>query len=532
MPQRPEYNASASFDGAHFDEALRTPHFKTVDVLVLGAGLAGMRAAWAAAEAEPHLETAVITNFAAPKGSSFANIHNRLGMHVCNRDEEREAFVREAAAVAAPGWIDKKLTAALAEEGFARYADMIGLGVDFLRTQNGGVTAFPSCFSRHSRRAVLFRDLGRAFGLFKDKIESLGARFLPGWRVVELLRDGHGRNARIVGALCLSLDENQALAVRAKSVILALGGPAKLFRHAMSGPGTPGVSYGLLRRAGAELINTAYLQHMWAEPSSRQFFDVARPAVEPSWTDPDTGLPLFADRFHENPAALAAERRSHCPVGFGLKDAVLDFELASRIGPDGTVAMRTPDGTPLAAAPMAHAGNGGARIDAHAETTVWGLFAVGECAGGMHGANRIGGAMVAATQVFGRRAGREAARRATAGHALGGGAFRALAARALAEKKRDVSARRLGLETIREGMQAHAVLGGAAGATMWKTALEERTDSDWLLSLCRETALAVVEAQVEARSASRGETQTSDQAPTAAAAESTRPMSPPVQTRP
>lgn len=61
---------------------------------------------------------------------------------------------------------------------------------------------------------------------------------------------------------------------------------------------------------------------------------------------------------------------------------------------------------------MAHAGNGGAVIDAHGQTSVAGLFACGECATGMHGANRIGGAMVLATQVFGHRAGVAAARMA------------------------------------------------------------------------------------------------------------------------
>ncbi|MDY7002291.1 MAG: FAD-binding protein, partial [Thermodesulfobacteriota bacterium] len=49
-----------------------------------------------------------------------------------------------------------------------------------------------------------------------------------------------------------------------------------------------------------------------------------------------------------------------------------------------------------------------ARIDENGRTSVPGLFAIGECASGMHGANRIGGAMVAATQVFGARAGRAA----------------------------------------------------------------------------------------------------------------------------
>ncbi len=53
--------------------------------------------------------------------------------------------------------------------------------------------------------------------------------------------------------------------------------------------------------------------------------------------------------------------------------------------------------------------NGGLRIDGDGETTVKGLFAAGETAGGPHGADRLGGGMLTVSQVFGRRAGIAAA---------------------------------------------------------------------------------------------------------------------------
>ena len=57
-----------------------------------------------------------------------------------------------------------------------------------------------------------------------------------------------------------------------------------------------------------------------------------------------------------------------------------------------------------------HCSNGGFRVDADAQTTLPGLYAVGECMAGAWGADRRGGHMLAATQVFGARAGRHAAR--------------------------------------------------------------------------------------------------------------------------
>jgi fumarate reductase (CoM/CoB) subunit A len=63
---------------------------------------------------------------------------------------------------------------------------------------------------------------------------------------------------------------------------------------------------------------------------------------------------------------------------------------------------------PMEVAPTAHHIMGGLRITAWGETTVPGLYACGEVAGGVHGANRLGGNALADTQVFGRRAGEAA----------------------------------------------------------------------------------------------------------------------------
>ncbi len=60
--------------------------------------------------------------------------------------------------------------------------------------------------------------------------------------------------------------------------------------------------------------------------------------------------------------------------------------------------------------PTAHHFMGGVKIDTNAQTTIPGLFAAGECAGGVHGGNRLGGNALADTQVFGALAGGNAAK--------------------------------------------------------------------------------------------------------------------------
>ena len=78
---------------------------------------------------------------------------------------------------------------------------------------------------------------------------------------------------------------------------------------------------------------------------------------------------------------------------------------------------------PMEVAPTAHHFMGGVRITENGETTVGNLFAAGEAAGGVHGANRLGGNALADTQVFGKRAGESAAKNALDSELLSNDAF-------------------------------------------------------------------------------------------------------------
>jgi L-aspartate oxidase len=128
---------------------------------------------------------------------------------------------------------------------------------------------------------------------------------------------------------------------------------------------------------------------------------------------------------------------------------------------------------------MAHAGNGGALIDEHGGTGVPGLFACGECATGMHGANRIGGAMASATQVFGKRAGEAAAEFAS-------NAPQPLRPDPWADIKPSTPRRPGELGELRRRMQKSAVLGGKPGLSELKAWLQERQEhasGSWELQL-------------------------------------------------
>jgi L-aspartate oxidase len=473
-----------------------------VDVLVLGAGLAGLRAALSALEARPGARVLVASATHKPSGSSFANQNDALGIHVCLTDAERQAYVAEVLALNRGAFLDPRLLDLQAREGAARLYDLEALGLDFTRDAGKALLPHSSCFSPHSRRAYIFTGLARAHARFMERLAALGCLFAPGWLAASILR-GADAPGRARGAILVPAAGGAPAAVAAEAVVVALGGPARLFAHSMAGP-NPGFGQGLLVLAGARMANQGCLQYMWGTKPGKRFWQPAE-LGQGGWrivfsgeAGGDGGGP--ADVRREVPAeeaipelaALCAQRLGHCPYGYGLPDSAVDLTLAQAMDDDGCVNLIRPDGQPLRVAPMAHASNGGAVIDEWGQTSVPGLFAVGECATGMHGANRIGGGMALATQVFGRRAGARAAEPACASppHALG--------TEPLPPADQligDPAGRREGLAWLGRGLSRYAALGGRPGREEFAAELRQRqqTSLDWRLRLSLATAAGIMD---------------------------------------
>lgn len=405
--------------------------FDSTQVLVLGAGLAGLRAAMAAREADPSCRVLVATNRAGPAGSSFANRNNALGMQAPATDAEAEALASRAQALAGPGLVVPSLAQVLARESAARMQEFATWGLH-LDTGPGGVPKrVTGCFFPEQRSAVIIRDLAGAFHTLAARLEGLGGALAPGLSVLGLIQDA-SPGGQVRGALFRTQD-NSLLAVQARTVILALGGPAPLLARHAAGPGNPGHALALMKRAGVSLANERFLQCIWYEADSLG-------AVPLTLLDrPDAGLVNENGSVEPLPprlARLCPERAAHWPAAHGLPDAELDRALLATARQDrqnggpGRVTLALPEALGMRhvrAELLAQAGNGGALIDEQGATNVPGLYACGECAAGMHGADRIGGAMVAATQVFGRRAGQAAAKAAESCAALADREFTDLA---------------------------------------------------------------------------------------------------------
>jgi succinate dehydrogenase/fumarate reductase flavoprotein subunit len=258
------------------------------------------------------------------------------------------------------------------------------------------------------------------------KIETL--EFMP---AIELLLDDAGRAA---GAVLLNLETDELIVVRAGAVVLATGGIGRL--HLQGFPTTN--HYGatadglvLAYRAGARLI---FIDTMQYHPTGAVYplQILGQLVTEKVRTLGAQLVNNQGEEFvnHLEPRDIVAsaiirecgERRSGLTTPSGETGIWLDSPMIDILRGTGTVARELPamvrqyrrydidiSKEPILVYPTLHYQNGGIQIDTGGATTVPGLYAAGECAGGVHGRNRLIGNSTLDIFVFGRRAGRAAA---------------------------------------------------------------------------------------------------------------------------
>lgn len=262
------------------------------------------------------------------------------------------------------------------------------------------------------------------------KIECL--EFLP---AIELILDDRGQ---IAGAILVNLETEELIVVRAKAVILTTGGIGRL--HIQGFPTTN--HYGatadglvLAYRAGAELIFIDTMQYhptgaVYPLPILGQLVTEKVRTLGAQLVNRD-GEQFVMPLEPRDVVASAIIRECHehqrgLNTPTGEVGVWLDSPMIDIIRGEGTIARELPamvrqfrrhniDITrePIMVYPTLHYQNGGIKIDTEGATTVPGLFAAGECTGGVHGRNRLIGNSTLELFVFGRRAGRAAAQYAS-----------------------------------------------------------------------------------------------------------------------
>ena len=399
-----------------------------VDVLVIGCGGAGASAALLANEAGARvlvttkLRLGDANTVGAQAGTQAADRANDSpalhyldtmgGGHFENIPELVEVLVKDAPS--AIKWLEK-------------------LGVNWDKAPDGSMREL-SGGGTSRRRLHSARDYTglEEMRVLRDEIRNKKINYLEFTSAVELILDDKGQ---IAGAVLLNMETEELIIARARAVILATGGIGRL--HIQGFPTTN--HYGatadglvLAYRAGAELI---FMDTMQYHPTG---------AVYP--------LPILGQLVTEKVRTLGAqlvnnsgeqfimpleprdvvtsaiirecrERQSGLRTPNGESGVWLDSPMIDIIRGEGTITRELPamvrqfrrfniDITrePILIYPTLHYQNGGIKIDTNGATNVPGLFAAGECSGGVHGRNRLIGNSTLELFVFGRRAGTAAAR--------------------------------------------------------------------------------------------------------------------------
>lgn len=416
------------------------------DVLIVGGGAAGSRAAREAKRSQPDLKVMLaVAGSYGSSGSTNLIASESLGISApfdyMKDGDSPDVFYRDILETGA-GLSDPALARIVADEACARVEELVALGVLFDRGESGIVQCRLSGCTK-ARSLTCGGSTGREIvRVLKAENQRLGVDILEEVRVVDLVRDEQGS---VCGVLAMTGQE--PIFIGAGAVVLASGGAGRVFRHHVNPPSLEGDGWSMAYRAGARLVNMEFFQvgpavfnaplafiihsHMWRlRPRLRNIRgEDFLPRYCPAGVDPGEVLDLKAMSY---PFSVRTNAKY-------MDIAIFKEIMSGRGTPSGgvwfdvthvdrkTLEARAPityetlrrAGIDLARdrieiGPVVQNFNGGILIDADGFAGVEGLYAAGEATGGVHGADRPGGNNLIDTQVFGYRAGRAAARFAAA----------------------------------------------------------------------------------------------------------------------
>lgn len=386
------------------------------DVLIIGSGLTGIVAA---DEIIRHSDLSVIQLGCGGGASPF--IHG-FCLPVGEGDSNELFF--EDSMSSGYGQSDERLVRRLCYDANELLAYFAELGLDLDRNEKG-VSLLHSLGSTVPRIAGIQNNSGPAMlsALHQRLEKSERYRRLSGQRALELIT----ADGRVIGARCFDTKDNEFYTIYAKTVVLATGGFGRLFPESTNTPDIGGDGIAMAYLAGSTLTDMEFIQF---EPSA---------AV---WPPEVAGKGIVTTMFYDgavlrgkdgNRFMLEYSEAGECVPKDVQSKCICNEILRHGSSPHGGVwfdATKVPEEKwqgvylpylkrylacgidlrkePVEIAPAAHTTCGGVRIDESCFCGVPGLLVCGECAGGLHGANRLGGNAGLETMVFGRIAGKTA----------------------------------------------------------------------------------------------------------------------------
>lgn len=387
------------------------------DILIVGAGLAGMRAAIATA---PDLDVALMTKVHPVRSHSVAaqgGINAALG--------ENDSWESHAFDTAKGGLFlgDQDAIEAMCREAPQEILELERMGVIFSRNEQGRIAQRPFGGAGFPRTCYAADRTGHAIlhALYEQLLKRR-CRVHEEWYVTALIvEDGSCR-----GVIAWDLIHGGLRAIGAKAVILATGGSGRVFLTSTNAVINTGDGMALAFRAGVPLKDMEFVQF---HPTTLK--DTGILITEGARGEGGYLLNTLGERFMKRYAPEQMELATRSTVSLAIGQEILEgrgvdgcvlldlrhlgrARILERLPQIRELAMDfaglDPIETPIPVRPGAHYQMGGIATNEWGETVLPGLYAAGECACvSIHGANRLGGNSLLETIVFGRRAGIRAA---------------------------------------------------------------------------------------------------------------------------
>ena len=419
-----------------------TTHHHQFDVVIVGAGGAGMRAA---IEAGPHAKTAVISKLY-PTRSHTGAAQGGMAAALANIEEDSWEWHTFDTVKGGDYLVDQDAAEILAKEAIDAVIDLENMGLPFNRTPDGKIDQ--RRFGGHTRdhgKAPVRRSCYAADRtghmilqtLFQNCVK-LGIEFYNEFYVLDLIMvdepgaKGKKKAQQAAGVVAYELSTGDIHVFHAKSVVFATGGFGKIYKTTSNAHTLTGDGVGIVWRKGIPLEDMEFFQF---HPTGLAGLGIL--LTEGARGEGAILRNASGERFMERYAPTIKDLAprdiiARCMVqevqegrgGGPNKDYVfldcthLGAEVLETKLPDITEFARTylgvdPVHEPVPVMPTAHYAMGGIPTNIKAEvlsdndTVVKGLYAAGECACvSVHGSNRLGTNSLLDINVFGKRAGR------------------------------------------------------------------------------------------------------------------------------
>jgi succinate dehydrogenase / fumarate reductase flavoprotein subunit len=414
-------------------------HYHQYDVLIVGAGGAGMRAA---IEAGPNVSTAVISKLY-PTRSHTGAAQGGMAAALANVEDDNWEWHTFDTVKGGDYLVDQDAAEILAKEAIDAVIDLENMGLPFNRTPEGKIDQ--RRFGGHTRdhgkapvrRACYAADrTGHMIlqTLYQNCVKH-GINFFNEFYVLDLVMSGEGADRKPAGVVAYELATGDLHVFHGKAVVFATGGFGKVYKTTSNAHTLTGDGVGIVWRKGLPLEDMEFFQF---HPTGLAGLGIL--LTEGARGEGAILRNASGERFMERYAPTIKDLAprdivARCMVqevaeGRGAgpnKDYVyldcthLGAEVLETKLPDITEFARTylgvdPVYEPVPVMPTAHYAMGGIPTNNNAEvlsdntTVVPGLYAAGECACvSVHGSNRLGTNSLLDINVFGKRAGTNAA---------------------------------------------------------------------------------------------------------------------------